>query len=158
MIASVLTLAASPVFGSLLKILAGSVASFFEGREKAKDRDHERDMERSEEGRKVLQQRVTMGSSKPEHVSYAMGTRRHIALVLTYTIAVVTILWALYPDVEIVTLNRNPGTKTYLWGLFSTTVAKPITIIISSGDVVFGVLHLVGTIVGIYATPDRTGK
>ena len=100
MIGSAMTLAASPIFGSVLKIVAGAVAGMGERRAEAKKQEHERYLERSEEGRKVLLAQATLGSEKPEHVKLAMRTRRHIGLVLTYTICAVAIIWALYPDVE----------------------------------------------------------
>ena len=154
----ILTLAASPVLGSVLKIVAGAVAGWREGKREEKKLENERWLERSAEGRKVLIAQSTLGSKDPEHIRYALSTRRHIALLLTYTLCTISILWSLYPDVQIITQNRGAGTKTYFWNFYTSTFADPFTFIISTGDVVFGVLHLVGIIIGIYATPDRTGK
>lgn len=153
-----MTLAASPVVGSVLKMAAGVLAGIGERKQKQNEYELQKWLQQSQQGRKTLVTMSTLNSKNPKDLSYALSTRRFIAILLTLTLCAVTLLWALYPDVQIITQNRGAGVREYFWGLYSTTFADPFTFVISTGDVVFGVLHLVGIIVGIYATPDRTGK
>lgn len=83
--------------------------------------------------------------------------RRMLTHYLTLAFCIVCLLWAIYPETIVYTQNfgENPKPFSLLWG-FITFPVKPNTIIqVSTGSIVFGLLHLMSFIATFFFTQIR---
>ena len=80
----------------------------------------------------------------------AVANRRMLAHTLVWTVCSISIIWAIFPKVTIHTLNYGDDPRiSLLFGLVSWPLSPGI-IEVSTGSIVFGLLHLLTFIITCY--------
>ena len=141
--------------GSFVKLISGTISDVFKLK---------RENAQAKTDRKIAEQRgdvaayrsvlMAGGSGDPTR-AFVLWTRRLLALSVTWTMCFVTILWAHNPTGKITTFKlEKAGNFTLLWGLVAFPVEAGTTVDLSNGAVVWGIMNLLGFIMGLYFTPS----
>lgn len=145
--------------GSFIKLISGTLTDLISGWFKTKRENEaartEREIARQRGDTAAYRQRLTLGSDDPSHYGFVLWTRRLLALSVTWTVCYIAILWAHNPGRTITTFDPDPsGNFSLLWGLVAWPVGAQETVVVSTGAIVWGLLNLMGFILGMYFTPS----
>ena len=145
---------ASAAGGSFVKILSGLLFGYLKNKREGERERHEDNL--ASRGQSVAEYRqIVLAEGKvTEATRFVLWTRRMLALLFVGTFCYITILWAKNPTTPITTFSpAESGVFQILWGLISYPTNKDITVVVSAGAIVWGLMNVVTFVAVLYFTP-----
>lgn len=153
LITMLLTTLGATGMGSMLKIVAGAVQSFNDGKEHKARRELARDLAMSSSDLEF--QKAVFGQANEETSAFTRGTRRLIALIGMLNFFVISTLCTIWPGVELITFTppENKESFSFAWGLIKFPSGADVTTAITTGHISLVSIATLGAIIGFYFTP-----